>query len=412
MQLSYRHTRYACHAGYVVQAIVNNLAPLLFIIFSEHYGISYVGLGSLVMLNFLIQLIVDALCIKLAGPIGYKPLLVAAQAFSALGLVLLGVLPLVVKPVYAALAAAVVVYALGGGLLEVLVSPVVDSIPGKAEQKPAAMAILHSFYCWGQMAVILLSTLMLSFFGLDRWYLLPLFWAVVPLINMVLFIKVPIAPALPEKDAMGLKTMLKSPVFFVCLLMMLCAGASEQAVAQWASLFAEKALALPKVLGDVFGPALFAFFMGTGRVVYGIWSEKMKLHSYMLFCSLLCVVCYLGITLIPHPLVQLIACALSGFSVSIMWPATFSLSSARFPLGGAALFAVLALMGDVGCSAGPWIVGLVTNAAGKEGVFRALSVFLSGAPGSLQTGIFVCIIFPVLFVLTVFGMKRERQVKR
>jgi fucose permease len=321
--------------------------------------------------------------------------LIAAQALSALGLVLLGVLPLFVKPVYAALAIAVVVYAFGGGLMEVLVSPVVDSIPGEAEQKPAAMSLLHSFYCWGQMAVILLSTFLLAVIGLERWHILPLLWALVPFANMFLFMKVPIVPALTGEKSTGLRTMAKNPVFFLCLLMMLCAGASEQAVAQWASLFAEKALGVPKVLGDVFGPAMFALFMGTGRVIYGIRGGKMKLRRYMLFCSVLCVLCYLGITLTGRPVFQLAACAVTGFAVSIMWPATFSLSSARFPLGGAALFAVLALMGDLGCSLGPWIVGLVTDAAGA----------------SLQAGILVCIVFPVVFLVTVLKSKRFIQVK-
>jgi fucose permease len=290
------------------------------------------------MLNFLIQLIVDALCIKFAAPIGYKKLLVFAQAFSALGLILLGVLPLFITPIYTALMMAVVIYAVGGGLLEVLVSPVVDAIPGEADQKPAAMSLLHSFYCWGQMAVILLSTFLLSIIGLDRWYILPVLWAAVPLANVFFVAKVPIVPAIAEKDAMGLRGMMKTPIFFVCLLMMLCAGASEQAVAQWASLFAEKALGVPKVMGDIFGPAMFALFMGLGRTIYGIWGSKMNLFVYMLFCSILCVFCYLGITLIPHPVVQLIACALTGFAVSIMWPAAFSLSSARFPMGGGLSF--------------------------------------------------------------------------
>ncbi|GHU67711.1 hypothetical protein FACS189447_10080 [Spirochaetia bacterium] len=377
----------------MVQAIVNNLAPLFFIIFSERYSISYAGLGSLVMLNFLVQLIVDALCIKLAARIGYKKLLVLAQALSALGLVFLGILPLIIAPIYTALVMAVVVYALGGGLLEVLVSPVVDALPGEAEQKPAAMSLLHSFYCWGQMAVILLSTFLLSIIGLDKWYILPILWSLVPMANMFFMIWVPIVPAIKEKDAMGLRGMAKAPVFFVCLLMMLCAGASEQAVAQWASLFAEKALGVPKVMGDVFGPAMFALFMGLGRVIHGIWGGKMNLFAYMLFCSILCIFCYLGITLVPHPVVQLVACALTGFAVSIMWPAAFSLSSARFPMGGAALFAVLALMGDMGCSSGPWIVGLVTDAASGN------------AP--IQTGILVCIIFPIVFLITIFFLKKQ-----
>ncbi|MDR0997889.1 MAG: MFS transporter [Treponema sp.] len=404
IRFGFRSTRYACYCGYVVQAIVNNLAPLLFIVFSESYGISYRGLGSLVLINFSVQLGVDALCIKLAGPVGYRPLLVAAQIFSAAGLVLLGALPLLVKPVYAALVIAVTIYGFGGGLLEVLVSPVVDSIPWEANRKPAAMSLLHSFYCWGQMAVILLSTFLLSLFGRENWYILPLLWAIVPLGNMFLFFKVPLPPALPEKETLKLRDLAGSPVFFICLIMMLCAGASEQAVAQWASLFAEKALGAPKLLGDIFGPAMFALLMGTGRVIYGIRGVRLPLFPSMLFCGLLCVLCYLGITLVPHPLVQLIACGLTGFSVSIMWPATFSLSSARFPLGGAALFALLALMGDLGCSLGPWVAGAVT--AASEGVPGALP----GAEASpLQTGILACIIFPLAFAITVLAVCRASQ---
>jgi MFS family permease len=408
IRFSFRATRYACYCGYVVQAIVNNLAPLLFIIFSENYGISYGGLGSLVMINFMVQLGVDALCIKLASPIGYRPLLVAAQAFSAAGLILLGVLPLLVKPVYAALVIAVTVYGFGGGLLEVLVSPVVDSIPGESNRKPAAMSLLHSFYCWGQMTVILLSTFLLSLFGRGNWYILPLLWALVPLGNMFLFTRVPLTPMLPEAETLRLRDLAKSPVFFVCLIMMLCAGASEQAVAQWASLFAERALEVPKVLGDVFGPAMFALLMGTGRVIYGIWGSRLPLFPSMFFCGLLCVLCYLGITLAPHPLVQLAACGMTGFAVSIMWPATFSLSSARFPSGGAALFALLALMGDLGCSLGPWTAGAVTDLAAREGVFGRLGGLLGTAP--LQTGILACILFPLLFAATVPAFVRHSRI--
>jgi MFS family permease len=394
----------------VVQAIVNNLTPLFFIIFSEDYGISYRGLGSLVLINFMVQLGVDALCIKLAAPIGYRPLLVAAQAFSAAGLVLLGILPFVVTPVYAALVIAVTIYGFGGGLLEVLVSPVVDSIPCESGKKPAAMSLLHSFYCWGQMAVILLSTFLLSLFGRGNWHILPLIWALVPLGNMVLFTQVPMVPMLPETETVKPRKLAASPVFFMCLLMMFCAGASEQAVAQWASLFAEKALGVSKVLGDILGPAMFALFMGTGRTLYGIWGVRLPLFPSMLFCGILSIFCYLGITLVPYPLVQLAACGMAGFSVSIMWPATFSLSTARFPLGGAALFAILALMGDLGCSLGPWAAGAVTDLAASEGAFGKFRGFLGAGSSPLQTGILVCILFPLAFVITVaVFMKRRRR---
>jgi MFS family permease len=219
------------------------------------------------------------------------------------------------------------------------------------------------------------------------------------------------SPMLPETETVKLRKLAKLPVFFVCLLMMLCAGASEQAVAQWASFFAEKALGVPKVLGDIFGPAMFALLMGTGRVVYGIWGSRLPLFPSMLFCGFLCVLCYLGITLVPHPLVQLIACGVTGFSVSIMWPATFSLSSARFPLGGAALFAVLALMGDLGCSLGPWTAGVVTDLAVSESLFQKLSGFL-GVGSPLQAGILVCILFPLVFVIAVLAFIKYRSPDR
>jgi fucose permease len=269
------------------------------------------------------------------------------------------------------------------------------------------MSLLHSFYCWGQMAVILLTTFLLSRFGRENWFILPLLWAILPLANMFLFIKVPIVKALPEKESMGLGRLVRQPVFFLCLVLMVCAGASEQSVAQWASLFAEKALKLPKVMGDIFGPAMFAIFMGTGRVIHGIWGARIMLYPYMLFSTGLCILCYLGMTLVPHPIVQVAACALTGFSVSIMWPAVFSLSSASFPLGGPALFALLALMGDLGCGSGPWIAGLVSDAVGSAGIFRNIDLFLPNGDASLKAGILVCIVFPAAFAVSLVLLMRR-----
>ena len=411
MQPNYRATRHACYVGSMTQAICNNLTPLLFIIFQSAYGLSYQRLGALILINFVVQLTVDLLCARYADKIGYRVPLVVAHAASALGLVLLAALPHWLADPYAGLCVAVVVYAFGGGLLEVLVSPVVDSLPKPQAEKAASMALLHSFYCWGQVAVVLLSTLLLRAIGGALWWVLPIVWAAVPLANMVAFLRVPFVPMIPEHQRTSLRELLKKPLFLAFLTLMVCAGAAELVVSQWASLFAEQGLGLSKVWGDLLGPCLFGVMMGVGRVIYGVWGARMDLRRFLLVTGLLCVACYLVLCLAPFPGVSLAACAVTGFAVSLFWPGTCSLSSARFPMGGAAMFALLAMFGDIGCSAGPWLAGLVADQAGT-GFFGWVNEALFGGESALKTGILVATVFPLVLVVTVCaagrGMKETK----
>ena len=382
METNYKKTIYACFTGYVVQAIVNNFAPLLFLLFNREYGIALDRITLLVTLNFGIQLLVDLLSVKLVDRIGYRVSMILAHAFSALGLVMLAFLPDMMPDPYAGLLIATIFYALGGGLLEVVVSPVMEACPTPNKEK--AMSLLHSFYCWGHVAVVMLSTLFFTVAGIENWKIMAVIWALVPLYNLLVFTKAPIAPLIPEgQQEMGLKKLIRSGIFWLLMLLMICSGACEQAVSQWASAFAEKALGVSKTLGDLTGPMLFAILMGLARAIYGKYGDRLPLRKCIVVCTLLCIVSYLMIALAPVPALGLIGCGLCGFSVGIMWPGTFSLACKAMPFGGTAMFALLALGGDIGCSGGPTWVGLMSGAMGDD----------------LQKGILTALIFPVLMII-------------
>lgn len=381
MKSKYNQTITACFIGYIVQAIVNNFVPLLFLTFERTYHIPLAQITLLVTLNFGIQLLVDLLSVGFVDRIGYRASMVIAHVLAALGLVLLTVLPEVLPSAFAGILCAVCVYAVGGGLLEVLVSPVVEACP--SDNKEKAMSMLHSFYCWGHVGVVALSTLFFGLFGINHWKILALIWAIVPLCNGVAFTKVPIAPLLPEGETgMSMRELFGKKLFWILFVMMVCAGASEQAVSQWASTFAEQGLHISKTLGDLAGPMAFAILMGTARAFYGKHGDRIDLDRFMKASCLLCVAAYLAISLVPIPVVSLAACAICGLSVGIMWPGTFSKASATLPKGGTALFALLALGGDIGCSGGPTLVGLVS----------------SHADDNLKAGILAAIIFPILLL--------------
>lgn len=392
MKKQYNKTIAACFTAYIVQAIINNFVPLLFLTFQRSYGISLSRITLLVTFNFGIQLLVDLLAIGFVDRIGYRRSMVLAHLLAAAGLVSLTILPEVLADPFVGILTAVMIYAVGGGLLEVLVSPVVEACP--SENKEAAMSMLHSFYCWGHVGVILVSTLFFQLAGTEAWKLLALFWALIPLGNMFAFLKVPLAPLAPEGESgMTIRQLLSDRLFWVLLLMMVCAGASEQAVSQWASMFAEQGLGISKTLGDLAGPMTFALLMGISRAFYGKFGDRIALDSFMAGSSLLCIVSYLCIVFVPVPAVNLLACAFCGLSVGIMWPGTFSKAAAALPSGGTALFALLALGGDLGCSGGPTLAGIVSGVRNDN----------------LKAGILAAVIFPILLLAGIALCNRLRN---
>ncbi|WP_312643475.1 MFS transporter [Hydrogenoanaerobacterium sp.] len=408
MRYSFKHTLYACYTGYITQAIVNNLAPILFIVFQQQFGISFEQVGRLILINFGTQIAADLISVRYVDRIGYRKAAVLAHLLSVLGLVGLAVLPMLLPP-YLGLTTAVIIYALGGGLLEVLVSPIVESLPG--EQKESAMSLLHSFYCWGQVFVVLVSTLLLWVFGTQIWVYLPVMWAIVPLINMFLFSKVPLMPPLPKEHLMPLRELLNSKFFGAALILMMCAGASELTMSQWSSLFAEKGLHVSKVIGDLAGPCMFAVLMGIGRTLYGIWGHKINLKNALLASGALCILCYLVTIFSPSPILSLIGCAVCGFSVSLMWPGTFSLTAEKFPRGGTAMFGMLAVFGDLGAAIGPWMAGYISDVAQGSQYFMQIGTERQMDPAQLglKSGLLVALIFPILLVAGVIYFQKAKH---
>ena len=381
MKNQYRRTIMACFVGYIVQAVVNNFVPLLFLTFQRTYDIPLSQITMLVTFNFGIQLLVDLLSVGFVDKIGYRASMVIAHILSAAGLILLTILPEALSSPFLGILIAVMIYAIGGGLLEVLVSPVVEACP--SDNKEKAMSMLHSFYCWGHVGVVLLSTLLFSIFGIDNWKALAAVCSLIPLYNAFVFVKVPMAELMEEgEEGLRIRDLFGLKIFWVLLIMMICAGASEQAVSQWASTFAEKGLGISKTAGDLAGPMAFAILMGTSRAFYGKYGDRIQLDKFMIYSSCLCILSYLGIALLPIPQLSLAACAICGLSVGIMWPGSFSKAAAALPKGGTAMFALLALGGDVGCSGGPTVVGMVSSLY----------------EDNLKMGILAGIVFPVLLL--------------
>ncbi len=382
MKNQYNKTITACFTAYIVQAVVNNFTPLLLLFFQSSYHIPLSQITLLVTFNFGIQLLTDLLSVGFIEKAGYRVSMITAHVLSAAGLILLTVLPEVLPEPFIGILAAVMVYAAGGGLLEVLVSPVVEACP--SDNKEKAMSMLHSFYCWGHAAVVLISTLFFYVAGIENWKILAVIWAAIPIGNAFVFARVPIAPLIEDGESgLELKELFRIKVFWILLVMMVCAGASEQAVSQWASAFAEKGLGISKAAGDLAGPMAFAVLMGLSRLFYGRYGDRIHLNRFMVYSCFLCILSYLGISLFPVPQLSLAAAAVCGLSVGIMWPGTFSRASAALPRGGTAMFALLALGGDIGCSAGPALAGAVSGALGDN----------------LKKGILAGIVFPVMLLM-------------
>ena len=376
----YNKTIRSCFVAYIVQAIVNNFAPLLFVTFHRTYGISLSRIGLLVTINFVTQILVDLFSAKFTDRIGYRINAVLAHVFAAVGLVLLGILPELTPDPYIGISIAVVIYAIGGGLTEVIISPIVEACP--TDKKGAAMSLLHSFYCWGSVLVVLVSTLLFNTVGLSSWKIIAALWAIIPACNAVYFCFVPINSLADEGRGMTITALLKEKVFWVLALLMVCSGASELAMSQWASALAETGLHVSKTVGDLAGPCFFAILMGSGRVPHAHVAERFSLTGYLSACAVLCMISYLIVTFSPLPALSLAACGVCGLSVAAMWPGTFSISSKVCPQGGTTIFALLALAGDIGCSSGPTMVGFISSAL----------------QDNLKLGLLSAIIFPVLML--------------
>ena len=389
MQKNYRKTLAACYLGFITQAITANFAPLLFLKFHTDYHISLGQIALIPTAFFLTQLLVDVFCAWFVDAIGYRRSVILSEITSGLGLAGLAVIPDLFSDPFTGILVCVIIYAIGSGLIEVVVSPIVEACP--FEHKDAVMSLLHSFYCWGSVGVILLSTLFFALFGIENWRILACIWALIPLYNIWNFATCPIERLTEEGKGMTVGALFKTPLFWLAIVLMICAGASELSMAQWASAYTEAALGFPKTVGDLIGPCLFAVTMGICRVIYGKFGTRMNLTRFMIGSGILCLCCYLLASLSASPVLGLIGCVCCGFSVGIMWPGTISITSPRLPQGGTALFALLAMAGDLGGAFGPSLVGTVTQQAGD----------------SLQSGMLVGSVFPLVMVLSLFVMNRR-----
>lgn len=391
MKPTYKTTIVSCFIGYIVQAIVNNFVPLLFITFQNTYDIPLSKITLLVTFNFGVQLLVDLLATKFVDKIGYRTSIVIAHISSAAGLLLLTILPDIMNP-FIGILISVSIYAIGGGIIEVLISPIMESCP--TDNKEKAMSLLHSFYCWGHVGVVVISTLFFRLIGIDNWKFLAFVWAIIPITNAIIFLKTPIAPLIAEDEqGMSIKELFINKTFWILMIMMVCSGASEQAVSQWASAFAEQGLGISKAAGDLAGPMTFAILMGLARVFYGKYGDKINLDKFMILSSVLCIFSYLMISLTPSPIISLIGCGICGLSVGIMWPGSFSKAAASLRTGGTAMFAMLALAGDLGCGGGPTLVGMVSNIADDN----------------MKMGILAAIIFPIVLVLCLITNRDKKN---
>lgn len=391
MKSKYQKTLIACYLGFITQAIAANFAPLLFLTFHRTYQISLGRIAFISTAFFFTQLLVDLFCAKYVDRIGYRRSVIASEVFSAAGLIGLAFLPSLLPDPYVGILISVIIYAMGSGLIEVLVSPIVEACP--FDNKDSVMSLLHSFYCWGSVGVILLSTIFFAIFGIENWRILSCVWALIPLFNTFNFISCPIESLTEEGEGFSIRQLFHIPIFWIALILMVCAGASEISMAQWASAYVESALGISKNIGDIIGPCLFAIMMGISRFFYGKYGEKLDLMKFMIASGILCLICYLLAALAPLPFLNLVGCSLCGFSVGIMWPGTISIASKKIPLGGTAMFAFLAMAGDLGGAVGPGIVGLVTQAANDN----------------LKIGVLAGCVFPAVLVLSVLLLKRKRE---
>jgi len=391
--VSYKSTVYACYLGHFVQAAVINATPILFLTLMNRYSLTFEQMGRLVLVNFVTQVAVDLIASRYADQYGLRIFAVAAQVFAFLGLILFGLAPFLFADAYTGFIIATIVFSCGGGLLELLLSPIVNAIP--TDEKAGAMSMLHAFYAWGQLTVVLVTSLMLAVLGADRWYWIMIFWSLLPLVNAFVFLKVPLAPMVAEEHRTKISVIFKNKYFIVCLAAIMAGGAAEISMAQWASSLLEAAMGIPKIIGDYAGVGMFALAIGIGRTWYGKKGSRIDIYKAMTWGAVLCLVCFLTVVFSPFPALSLAACALSGFGVSLLWPGTIVIATHKFPLAGTSMFAILASAGDIGASLGPWLVGLTADKT--PALIKAAQIPVSGNPG-LRAGFLLAAVFPAAMI--------------
>lgn len=398
MKLTYKHTRYACYATSFTSAIINNFTPLLFATLSETFGITTDKLGLLVTVNFVTQILMDLIGAKFAEKIGCRRIMLISQSLQVVGLAALGTLPFVFGNSYVGLVIAVIMYAMGGGLNEAICSSIFEALP--TDDDSSKLSIMHSFYCWGSMVVVIVSALYFWAFGVENWRYLAYGWSAFCLISVFMFSVVPIVTFAENTEKLSTGKLFSKKLFWIFLILMLCSGSAELAVSQWASMFAEKGLGISKTLGDIIGPCLFAFTMGLSRVIYGIYSSRWKLTKFIMISTVLCIISYAMISMVPDNTVAILGCALCGFSVGVMWPGVISLAAQKMPEGGTPMFGFLAMAGDVGCSVGPYIVGLIAAASHDPSEYDAL-----------RSGLFTVALFPIILLVFIIILQNMRSLK-
>ncbi len=389
-QPNFKHTFRACFMGFFIQSIVCVFTPLLFVIFNTEYKISLPLITMISTVNFVVQFITDGFSIFFLQKIGYRKAGILAHFFAFCGLVILGTVAPRMPNMYLWIMIAVVLYSIGGGLLEVVLSPIIENTPSKS--KSGTMSMLHSMFSVGSVATVLLTTIGLKIFGWQSWKYISVMWAILPFLNMIYFFFIPINEGNENIEREPIWSFFRDRAFWGFLLVMMCGGAAEIGISQWASAFAETSLGISKTAGDVIGPCMFAVMMGVARMLHSRYPHLITLSKAIMYSGILATVCYLGAALVPIPFVALAFCGLCGFAVGIMWPGTLSLATRKYPAAGGTLFAVMALAGDLGCTAGPTAVGFVASIFG----------------GNLRTGLLIGAFFPIVMVAGLMALNRKR----
>lgn len=393
--------KYACYTASLSMSVVGNLPALLFITFRNLYGISYSLLGLLAVIFFFTQLVIDLVFSFFSHKFNI-PLTVKAIPFITLSGMILYVLSPILFPdnVYIGLVLGTIVFSSAAGLGEVLISPVIAALP--SDDPDREMSKLHSVYAWGVVPVIIISTLFLLFFGGKMWQILVSLFMVVPLLSAILFLKVKIPPMETPEKVSGALNLLKNKSVLFCVLAIFLGGAAECTMAQWASGYIEQALGIDKIWGDMFGVALFGAMLGLGRTAYAKCGRNIE--KILFLGSLGAAVCYLAAAFVPVPAVGLVACGVTGLCVSMLWPGTLIVASDRHPAGGVFIYALMAAGGDMGASAGPQLVGSVTDFAMSNGALINMAADFGITPEQLgmKLGMFVGALFPIVAIF-VFG---------